>query len=324
MCRNVMVNGNQSKLLGRGARMEENERENVALIWVKTDPRPADTEAAVAGSRAGELTSVRNSGFFHLLLDWQKKRVENDFCFIGDRGREANHRKRKGFRSLGRRFASELPGFTHLHWGVISSNTLSWSPYWGLWASRCHGLTQTSRNLNIRTEFPEANRKALKLIQFSPNCHTFFLLPQLFQRVNDAILTSSHDRVACERRSFTLSMWPLPPDNHICFPKNTDSHNNAKATFRRSNQLPGNTQQEAALLFFLTRWEHFLRQRPAGRTDGNWTESRSFPAKMQNLTKYLCLVSNISVHLRWSETDLQVILQWDNGANISLILMKKF
>jgi len=55
-----MVNGNQSKLLGLGAAlglgMEENERENVPLISVKTDPRPADTVAAVAGS---ELTSVR-------------------------------------------------------------------------------------------------------------------------------------------------------------------------------------------------------------------------------------------------------------------------
>lgn len=39
--------------------MEENERENVPLIWVKTDPRPADTVAAVAGSRRSRLTSVR-------------------------------------------------------------------------------------------------------------------------------------------------------------------------------------------------------------------------------------------------------------------------
>lgn len=61
---------------GKGLRMEENERENVALIWVKTDPRPADTEAAVAGSGAGELTSVRKPGFFHnLLLDKQQRRV---------------------------------------------------------------------------------------------------------------------------------------------------------------------------------------------------------------------------------------------------------
>ena len=63
MCRNVMVNGNQSKLLGSGAAaglgMEENERENVPLISVKTDPRPADTVAAVASSRGSELTSVR-------------------------------------------------------------------------------------------------------------------------------------------------------------------------------------------------------------------------------------------------------------------------
>lgn len=35
--------------------MEENERENVPLISVKTDPRPADTVAAVAS----KLTSVR-------------------------------------------------------------------------------------------------------------------------------------------------------------------------------------------------------------------------------------------------------------------------
>lgn len=63
MCRNVMVNGNQSKLLGLGAvmglGMEENERENVPLISVKTDPRPADTVAAVASSRGSKLTSVR-------------------------------------------------------------------------------------------------------------------------------------------------------------------------------------------------------------------------------------------------------------------------
>ena len=40
--------------------MEENERENVPLISVKTDPRPADTVAAVASSSGGsELTSVR-------------------------------------------------------------------------------------------------------------------------------------------------------------------------------------------------------------------------------------------------------------------------
>ncbi|TNN89407.1 hypothetical protein EYF80_000010 [Liparis tanakae] len=39
--------------------MEENERENVPLISVKTDPRPADTVAAVAGSRGSKLTSVR-------------------------------------------------------------------------------------------------------------------------------------------------------------------------------------------------------------------------------------------------------------------------
>lgn len=58
-----MVNGNQSKLLGLGAAvglgMEENERENVPLISVKTDPRPADTVAAVASSRGSKLTSVR-------------------------------------------------------------------------------------------------------------------------------------------------------------------------------------------------------------------------------------------------------------------------
>lgn len=63
MCRNVMVNGNQSKLLGLGAvmglGMEENERENVPLISVKTDPRPADTVAAVASSNGSKLTSVR-------------------------------------------------------------------------------------------------------------------------------------------------------------------------------------------------------------------------------------------------------------------------
>lgn len=63
MCRNVMVNGNQSKLLGSGAAvglgMEENERENVPLISVKTDPRPADTVAAVASSGGSKLTSVR-------------------------------------------------------------------------------------------------------------------------------------------------------------------------------------------------------------------------------------------------------------------------
>lgn len=34
-----------------GLGMEENERENVPLISVKTDPRPADTVAAVASSR---------------------------------------------------------------------------------------------------------------------------------------------------------------------------------------------------------------------------------------------------------------------------------
>lgn len=44
---------------GLGLGMEENERGNVALISVKTDPRPADTVAAVAGSRGSELTSVR-------------------------------------------------------------------------------------------------------------------------------------------------------------------------------------------------------------------------------------------------------------------------
>ena len=58
-----MVNGNQSKLLGLGAAvglgMEENERENVPLISVKTDPRPADTVAATASSRGSNLTSVR-------------------------------------------------------------------------------------------------------------------------------------------------------------------------------------------------------------------------------------------------------------------------
>lgn len=58
-----MVNGNQSKLLGLGAAvglgMEENERENVPLISVKTDPRPADTVAAMASSGGSNLTSVR-------------------------------------------------------------------------------------------------------------------------------------------------------------------------------------------------------------------------------------------------------------------------
>lgn len=44
-----------------GLGMEENERENVPLISVKTDPRPADTVAAVAGSRGSKLTSVRKS-----------------------------------------------------------------------------------------------------------------------------------------------------------------------------------------------------------------------------------------------------------------------
>lgn len=39
--------------------MEENERENVPLMSVKTDHRPADTVAAVASSRGSELTSVR-------------------------------------------------------------------------------------------------------------------------------------------------------------------------------------------------------------------------------------------------------------------------
>lgn len=60
-----MVNGNQSKLLGLGVvvelGMEENERETVPLISVKTDPRPADTVAAVASSRGSELTSVREA-----------------------------------------------------------------------------------------------------------------------------------------------------------------------------------------------------------------------------------------------------------------------
>lgn len=42
-----------------GLRMEENERENVPLILVKTDPRPADTVSAVASSRGSKLTSVR-------------------------------------------------------------------------------------------------------------------------------------------------------------------------------------------------------------------------------------------------------------------------
>lgn len=37
-----------------GLGMEENERENVPLISVKTDPRPADTVAAVASSRGSE------------------------------------------------------------------------------------------------------------------------------------------------------------------------------------------------------------------------------------------------------------------------------
>lgn len=66
MCRNVMVNGNQSKLLGLGAAvepgMEENERENEPLMSLKTDPRPADTAAAVAGSRGGGPTSVGRAG----------------------------------------------------------------------------------------------------------------------------------------------------------------------------------------------------------------------------------------------------------------------
>ena len=42
-----------------GLGMEENERENVPLISVKTDPRPADTVAAVASSNGSKLTSVR-------------------------------------------------------------------------------------------------------------------------------------------------------------------------------------------------------------------------------------------------------------------------
>lgn len=42
-----------------GLGMEENERENVPLILVKTDPRPADTVSAVASSRGSKLTSVR-------------------------------------------------------------------------------------------------------------------------------------------------------------------------------------------------------------------------------------------------------------------------
>lgn len=42
--------------------MEENERENVPLISVKTDPRPADTVAAMAGSGGSNLTSVRKPG----------------------------------------------------------------------------------------------------------------------------------------------------------------------------------------------------------------------------------------------------------------------
>lgn len=58
-----MVNGNQSKLLGLGAAeglgMEENERENVPLISLKTDPRPADTVALVASSTGSRLTSAR-------------------------------------------------------------------------------------------------------------------------------------------------------------------------------------------------------------------------------------------------------------------------
>lgn len=45
-----------------GLGMEENERENVPLISLKTDPRPADTVAAVASSsRGSELTSVRRA-----------------------------------------------------------------------------------------------------------------------------------------------------------------------------------------------------------------------------------------------------------------------
>lgn len=72
-----MVNGNQSKLPGLGAviglGMEENERENVPLISVKTDPRPADTMAAVASSNGNKLTSVRKpedlcSVIFHQAL----------------------------------------------------------------------------------------------------------------------------------------------------------------------------------------------------------------------------------------------------------------
>lgn len=38
--------------------MEANERENVPLISVKTDRRPADTVAAAAGGRGSELTSA--------------------------------------------------------------------------------------------------------------------------------------------------------------------------------------------------------------------------------------------------------------------------
>lgn len=89
MCRNVMVNGNQSKLLGLGVvvgvGMEENERENVPLISVKTDPRPADTVAAVASSRGSKLTSSEKARglMFHdpstkpwlFLLDKRKKRI---------------------------------------------------------------------------------------------------------------------------------------------------------------------------------------------------------------------------------------------------------
>lgn len=83
MCRNVMVNGNQSKLLGLGAAagpwMEENKRENVPLIWLKTDPRPADTVAAVASSTGSKQTSFRARGrafrgpFIESILFWLNK-----------------------------------------------------------------------------------------------------------------------------------------------------------------------------------------------------------------------------------------------------------
>lgn len=84
-----MVNGNQSKLLGLGAveglGMEENERENVPLISVKTDPRPADTVAAVASKQRQQADiSERARGLMFrdlftktrlFLLDKREKRI---------------------------------------------------------------------------------------------------------------------------------------------------------------------------------------------------------------------------------------------------------